>query len=103
MEDDELLREYIERRSEAAFNELVARHINLVYSTALRLVCEPQLARDVAQQVFIVLARNARSIKNPRALAGWLYRTARFTAGTMLRGERRRRERERFAVELMTI
>ena len=103
MEDRELLRDYIEHRSEAAFNELVARHINLVYSTALRLVCDAQLARDVAQEVFIVLARNPRGIKNPRALAGWLYRTARFTAGTMIRSERRRRERERAAVELMTM
>lgn len=34
MEDLELLREYVERRSEPAFAELVSRHVNLVYSAA---------------------------------------------------------------------
>lgn len=50
MEDHELLREYAERRTEVAFTELVSRHINLVYSTALRMVGEPQFAQDVAQR-----------------------------------------------------
>src|SRR5471032_3156989 len=37
MDDQELLREYVERQSETAFAELVTRHINLVYATALRI------------------------------------------------------------------
>ncbi len=48
MEDRELLREYIERHSEQAFAELVARPVSLVYSTALRLVGDPQMAQDVS-------------------------------------------------------
>jgi RNA polymerase sigma factor (sigma-70 family) len=100
MEDHELLREYVEHQSERAFAELVARHIDLVYSTARRLVGEPHLAEDVAQTVFIGLARKPRSIHNPSALAGWLYRTTRFTAASVLRAEHRRRGWESTAVEL---
>lgn len=100
MEDEELLREYIERRSEAAFAELVSRHINLVYSTALRLVGEPQFAQDVVQTVFIGLARKPKAVREPRALAGWLYRATRFAAASALRTEHRRRQRENDAMQM---
>jgi hypothetical protein len=46
MEDLQLLREYAEHQSERAFTELVTRHTDFVYSTALRLVHESQLAGD---------------------------------------------------------
>src|SRR5512133_1359071 len=100
MADRELLHEYAERRSDKAFTELVERHIQMVYSTALRAVREPQLARDVAQTVFISLARKPASVRDPRLLAGWLYRAARFNAASALRTERRRREHENTAVQL---
>jgi RNA polymerase sigma factor (sigma-70 family) len=100
MDDEELLREYVERRSESAFAELVSRHVNLVYSTALRLVGEPQFAQDVAQTVFIGLARKPKAVREPRALAGWLYRATRFAAASALRTEHRRRQRENDAMQM---
>jgi RNA polymerase sigma factor (sigma-70 family) len=103
MEDHELLREYAEHRSDQAFAQLVARHIDLVYSTAFRLVGETHLAKDVVQMVFIGLARKPRSIRNPQALAGWLYHTTRFKAAGVLRTEQRRRQRESAAMELNTL
>jgi RNA polymerase sigma factor (sigma-70 family) len=103
MEDHELLSEYAERQSESPFAELVARQIDLVYSTALRVVGEPHLAKDVAQMVFIGLARKPRSIRNPLALGGWLYRTTRFTAASALRREHRRRRSESIAMELIEL
>jgi RNA polymerase sigma factor (sigma-70 family) len=100
MDDRELLREYIASQSEKAFAELVARHLNPVYSTALRRVGEPHLAKDVVQTVFIELARKPRSVRDPAALAGWLYRAARHAASNVLRTEGRRRQRENEAVQL---
>ncbi len=98
MDDQSLLRQYAQDRSETAFTELVERHIRIVYSTALRRVGEPHLAQDVVQTVFIELARKPWSIRDPRALAGWLYRAANHTASNILRTESRRRKRENDAM-----
>ena len=58
--DVQLLREYADHGSEAAFREIVVRHTDLVYSSALRRVASPDLARDVTQSVFTDLARKAK-------------------------------------------
>jgi len=75
--DSQLLREYAENGSEAAFSEIVARYTDLVYSSAVRQVGSPDLARDVAQSVFTDLARKAgslaRKLKENDTLMGWLY------------------------------
>ena len=94
MDDVQLLREYATRNSEAAFEHLVVRHINLVYSTALRQVRDPQLAQEVTQAAFILLARKARSIREGTMLSGWLFKTARFAALRALRSEVRRQRYE---------
>jgi len=100
MEDSELLREFSERGSDAAFTTLVDRYADLVYSTALRQLRDPDLAQEVAQTVFCLLARKARSLCNRTALVGWFYRAACFAAADVLRTERRRRERERKAAQM---
>src|ERR1043166_8862389 len=99
MEDFELLRQYAEGRSEEAFTELVQRHIDFVYSTALRLVQESQLAEDITQLVFIKLARKAAALLRESVLTGWLYRTTQFVGQTALRSDWRRRKRERLAMQ----
>jgi RNA polymerase sigma factor (sigma-70 family) len=99
MEDHELLREYAQRQSDPAFAELVRRHVDLVYSTALRLVGQSQLAEDVTQLVFIRLAQKARSIRPSVVLTGWLYRTTQFAARAALRSDWRRRKRESLAMQ----
>jgi RNA polymerase sigma factor (sigma-70 family) len=93
--DVELLRDYAEAGSEAAFAELVKRHVNLVYSAALRQVAgDAHLAHDVSQSVFTNLAKNARSLSRRDALTGWLYTTAHFAAAKIVRTEHRRLQRE---------
>ncbi len=99
MEDRELLRDYAEHRSEAAFTGLVARYVNLVYSAALRMVGDPHLAKDVAQIVFIGLAQKSHTIRDPGALASWLYRATHNAAIQTIRTENRRRGRETEAMK----
>ncbi len=95
MDDTELLRRYAANRVEDDFAELVRRHLNLVYSAALRqLNGDAHLAQDVTQLVFADLARKAATVANHRVLAGWLFTSTRFAAAKAVRGEQRRRARE---------
>jgi RNA polymerase sigma factor (sigma-70 family) len=103
MDDRELLREYVGRRSQDAFHKLVERHLPMVYSAARRIVHDAHLAEEVAQNVFTTLARKAKSIRPPQVVGGWLYNTTRHLSLNAARGEQRRREREQTAVAMQTI
>ena len=98
--DQQLLRDYAGCRSEAAFAELVRRHVDLVYSAALRLLPDPHLAQDVTQQVFLALAQNAQHVADHPVLAGWLHRTTRNLAAETVRSNVRRQAREREAAAM---
>jgi RNA polymerase sigma factor (sigma-70 family) len=94
-ETQALLAEFVKSRSETAFRELVARYLNLVYSTAFRLTGgDAHRAQDVAQSVFLHLARKAHMLKSDSTLGGWLHRDTCHVAATLMRGERRRQQRE---------
>jgi len=93
--DTELLRRFAHERSEAAFAELVHRHIGLVHGTALRRVGgDVHLAEDVTQAVFIALARKAPALSGHATLPGWLYVCAQHAAAEAVRREQRRKQRE---------
>ena len=93
----DLLRDYERHGSEAAFATLVQRHVDLVYSVALRHVGMAAHAEEITQAVFIVLARKAAGLRPDTILEGWLHETTRLTALSFLRGERRRQFREQEA------
>ena len=94
-DDAELLRRYAGNRDEAAFAELVQRHLGLVYHAALR-QCggDAHRAEDVAQTVFTDLARKAENLARRPVLAGWLYTSTRYAAAQAVRTEARRQARE---------
>jgi RNA polymerase sigma factor (sigma-70 family) len=98
--DSQLLRAYAQSRSEAAFGELVRRQVDFVYSAALRMVCDPHLAEDVTQGVFIALAKNAKGLVDRPVLSGWLHRTAQNIAAKTVRSSERRRAREQEAAAM---
>jgi RNA polymerase sigma factor (sigma-70 family) len=100
-DSQQLLADYVRNGSEEAFRELVTRYLALVYSTAIRLVGDDtHLAEDVAQTVFIDLARKAHKLPADVMLGGWLHRDTCFVASKTMRSERRRQFRERHAVEM---
>lgn len=99
--DSQLLVRYARQGDEAAFGELLQRHLDLVYSAARRLVVDPHLAEDVCQGVFSALAGQAAEVagrlEQGVPLSGWLHVTTRNLAAKAVRTEARRRQREQEA------
>src|ERR1700689_1146899 len=96
MTDPDLLQQYADSGSQEAFAELVSRHGDWIYSAALRMVHRRDWAEDVTQAVFLVLAQHAKKLKTS-TLNGWLFKVTRHCAFDLLRGENRRKNRERQA------
>lgn len=104
MDDAQLLQRYANEGCEPAFSELVSRYLDLVFSAALRQVRgDAALAQDVTQLVFTAFARKAPTLSPSVVLGGWLYRHTCFVAAQAIRGERRRRVRERKAAEMSAL
>ncbi len=101
--DMELLRKYHRQGSDEAFAELARRHVDLVYSAALRHVGIPAHAQEIAQAVFIILARKAGGLRADTVFESWLHETTRLVALSFLRGERRRQFREQEAYMQSTL
>src|ERR1700722_12742483 len=97
LDDIALLRQYTEQNSEEAFAALVTRHVNKVYSVALRHTRNPSQAEEITQAVFVILAKKSQQMKRGVVVSGWLYETARLTAVTYIRSEIRRARREQEA------
>ena len=98
--DLQLLERYTRQHAEDAFAEIVRRHLDLVFSAALRQVRSPQLAEEVAQSAFTDLARQAHRLAPDTVLSAWLYQVTRRTAIDVVRREARRQAREQVACEL---
>ena len=97
LDDMVLVREFADGKSDEVFAKIVARHINLVYSAALRQSGNAQQAEEVTQAVFLILARKAASLHPDTILSGWLYQTAQFTAANARRAALRHQQREQEA------
>jgi len=102
--DLDLLGQYARKNLQDAFTEIVRRHVDLVYSAAVRQVRSAQLAEEIAQSVFTDLARNAGKLSNATGgspvLTAWLYQVTRRTAIDVVRRESRRQLREQIASEM---
>lgn len=96
MNDDAArLREFAATGSQDAFAAIVQRYVPLVYRAALRRTGgDAHRAEDVAQLVFIVVAREAAKLATHPDLTGWMFTTTRFLAAKTVRSERRRAARE---------
>jgi RNA polymerase sigma factor (sigma-70 family) len=97
LNDGELLERFCRDQDQAAFALLVQRHGGLVWSVCWRILHQEQDTEDSYQASFLVLARNAASIRNGQTVACWLYRVASRIArkAALDRSKRRQHERAR--------
>ena len=89
-----LIRHYARSGSPEAFAAVVAQHANFVFATALRQTRDRDLAEDVTQATFIVLARRAGSLRDGTSVVAFLHQTAVYAAKNALRAAARRRKHE---------
>jgi RNA polymerase sigma factor (sigma-70 family) len=101
-QDFELLQRFRRHGEQTAFADVVRRHLDLVFATALRKVQDPGAAQEVAQNVFTALARKAWRFAPDDSLPAWLHKAALLESKSWLRGELGRRRREKTAAELGT-
>ncbi len=95
--DQSLLVAYVKGQDDA-FRAVLERHAGLVYGVALRLTGDAEAAREVVQDVFLVLARKARRLTDHPSVAAWLHRTTRHVARDAVRAKQRHeRKVARFA------
>lgn len=103
-DDATLLRRYRHERSDAAFAELVRRHVDFVYRVALRRTAgHAHDAADVTQQVFTALARHAAQLSDHPLLIAWLHTATRHAAAKLIVSARRRQAREQTSAALASV
>src|SRR5262245_17756668 len=95
--DADLLQRFVGTRDEAAFTELVRRHGPLVLGVCRRVVRQEEDAEDAFQATFLLLARQAASIRRRGALGAWLHEVAYHAALRARAVAHRRRRLERQA------
>ncbi|HLN28226.1 MAG TPA: sigma-70 family RNA polymerase sigma factor [Gemmataceae bacterium] len=76
LSDLDLLERFTHEHEELVFETLLRRHGPLVLNVCRRVLQHDQDAEDVFQATFLVLARNARSIRKGASLGSWLYGVA---------------------------
>ena len=101
-QDFELLQRFTRQGEQSAFADVVRRHLDLVFGTALRKVEDSGAAQEVAQNVFTALARKTWRFAPDDSLPAWLHKAALLESKSWLRGELGRRRREETAAELGT-
>jgi RNA polymerase sigma factor (sigma-70 family) len=100
LSDIDLLDSYANSRSEEAFQELVTRHVDFIFSAAMRQLRNSQLAEEATQAAFIALAGKAGRLQRRTVITGWLYHAVHFAALNLQRSEARRKHWEKEAATM---
>ena len=101
-EEHQWLAKFAESGCEQSFRALVERYSPIVRSVARRRTGREDLADDVTQAVFIVLAKKAGSIRSTQPLSAWLYRVTRYASIDALRRQAARQRHENEASKMGT-
>ncbi len=92
-DEKSLLTRYVATGDEQCFQELVDRYLGMVLGCARRSIRNRELAQEVAQNVFTVLAQKCSKLSPEVSLGAWLHRATVFEATRARRKESLRREK----------
>ena len=87
--DEELVEMYVNESMEGAFNELVDRHGEKIFRTALRITSDTSAAEEVLQNVFVILVQSLSSFRNDSKFTTWLYKVVLNTSFMYLRSKKK--------------
>ncbi|MCB1096416.1 MAG: sigma-70 family RNA polymerase sigma factor [Verrucomicrobiae bacterium] len=104
MGDDTLISRYLRNGndddradSDCAFRDLTAKYVGLVMGVAMRRTGQHEIAEEIAQTVFTILARKAHQLTGQSSIAGWLHRATMLESAKAMRSEyRRHRKMKKF-------
>jgi RNA polymerase sigma-70 factor (ECF subfamily) len=94
--------EECQRGDPNAFSRLVAIHEGLVYNLAVRLLGDPEEAKDVSQDVFLQVYRMVPRFEGRSSLKTWIYRIVVNQCRNRQRWWRRRRRDRALPLEELT-
>lgn len=92
--DEELVKLYVNEEVDGAFNELVDRHSDKIFRTAMRITGDTNSAQEILQNVFLILVKNLSSFRNDAKFTTWLYRVAVNTSYMYLRSMKKTSDNE---------
>ena len=92
--DEELVEMYVNESMEGAFNELVDRHGEKIFRTALRITGDTNAAEEVLQNVFMILIQSLGSFRNDSKFTTWLYKVVLNTSFMFLRSKKKQNSGE---------
>ncbi|MEQ9618326.1 MAG: sigma-70 family RNA polymerase sigma factor [Deltaproteobacteria bacterium] len=94
LRDEELVRLYVSKQNEGAFNELVNRYWDKVYRLSYRITGNADDAEEVLQEVFIILMEKLGTFREEARFSTWLYRVASNASFMYLRNGRKINDKE---------
>ena len=92
--DEELVDMYVNDSMEGAFNELVERHSEKIFRTALRITGDTNAAEEVLQNVFVILVQSLRNFRKDSKFTTWLYKVVLNTSFMYLRSKKKQNNGE---------
>jgi len=98
--DDQWLSDFLNDRDEAAFERLVVRYGPMVLRVCRDVLADHSAADDAFQATFLVLFRQAGSIRDRDSVGRWLYEVACRVARRARNAESKRRAQERRALTM---
>ena len=87
--DEKLVELFINSKDENAFEEIINRYCDKIYTLALRITRDHHSAEEVLQEVFITLLKKINTFRGECKISSWLYRVTANASYMHLRSEKK--------------